>query len=536
MKVSQVSQLHEYLERSASRVPDKLALVCGKRRVSWREIDEEAWRLAATLRALGVKRSDRVLVFADNIVETAVSVFGILRADAIFSIVTAQTKADKLTYILNDCRARVLITEKKLERIWSESLPNAQHLEQALVVMESDQAPSATRLGTVAIAGYEQTVGRAAGGPIETKNISVDLAGIIYTSGSTGDPKGVMLTHHNMVSAAESITTYLGNQAEDIVINILPLSFDYGLYQWLMVTQFGGTLVLEKSFNYPSAILDLIRTENVTGLPVVPTIASILRLYADKGVRLEGVRYVSNTAAALAPAHIAALQELCPNAKIFSMYGLTECKRVAYLPPADIGRKPESVGIAMPNMEVYIANEQGQRQPPDTVGELVVRGPHVMKGYWEKPEASAERLRPGDIPGEMHLWTGDFFRMDTEGYLYFVGRRDDIIKSRGEKVSPREVENILHALAGVRGAAVVGQVDPILGQAVRAYLVVDEGVSYTTKQVIAHCSQKMEGFMVPKYVTFLSSLQQTSSGKVTKKNIDDWARANFVAGDPPPEI
>jgi long-chain acyl-CoA synthetase len=367
-----------------------------------------------------------------------------------------------------------------------------------------------------------------------TRNISVDLAAIIYTSGSTGDPKGVMLTHHNMVSAVESITTYLQNRHDDVVLDLLPLSFDYGLYQWLMVGQFGGTLVLEKSFNYPSTALELIEREGVTGFPVVPTIASILNGYAEKGVRLNGVRYVTNTAAALAASHIATLKKLCPKARIFSMYGLTECKRVAYLPPEEINRRPDSVGKAMPNMEVYIADDEGRRLHPNRVGELVVRGPHVMKGYWEKPEASAERLRPGDLPGEMHLYTGDLFRMDEAGYLYFVGRRDDVIKSRGEKVSPREVEDTLYSLSGVRGVAVVGEDDSVLGQAVRAYVVLDEGTSYTSKQVIQHCAQKLEGFMVPKYVTFLSSLPQTSSGKITKKNIEQWARETYVAGDPCP--
>src|SRR6185436_6100526 len=193
----------------------------------------------------------------------------------------------------------------------------------------------------------------------------------IYTSGSTGDPKGVMLTHHNMVSAAESITTYLRNQPDDIVIDVLPLSFDYGLYQWLMVNQFGGTLVLEQSFNYPAAVIKIIQEENVTGLPVVPTIASILRQYEEKGLRLPGIRYVTNTAAALSIPHIETLKRLVPNARIYSMYGLTECKRVCYLPPERIADKPTSVGRPMPNMEVFICGPDGEKLGPGIEGELV---------------------------------------------------------------------------------------------------------------------------------------------------------------------
>jgi len=342
----------------------------------------------------------------------------------------------------------------------------------------------------------------------------------------------VMLTHHNMVSAAESITTYLRNQADDIVVDVLPLSFDYGLYQWLMVNQFGGTLVLEQSFNYPAAVIKVIQEENVTGLPVVPTIASILRQYEEKGLRLPGIRYVTNTAAALSIPHIETLKRLVPNARIYSMYGLTECKRVCYLPPERIADKPSSVGRPMPNMEVFVVGPDGEKVGPDVEGELVVRGPHVMRGYWEKPEITAQWLKPSpDIPHEMWLWTGDRFKQDEEGFLYFVGRKDDIIKTRGEKVAPKEVENVLYALPGVQDAAVVGQTDPVLGQAIRAFLVLVEGTTYTTRQVIEHCAAKLEPFMVPKYVTFVSSIPKTPSGKITKKNIWDHSVGARVGGD-----
>jgi acyl-coenzyme A synthetase/AMP-(fatty) acid ligase len=298
-----------------------------------------------------------------------------------------------------------------------------------------------------------------------------------------------------------------------------------------MVNQFGGTLVLEASFNYPAATLKLIEEEHVTGLPVVPTVASILRQYEAKGLRLPGIRYVTNTAAALSTSHIDTLKRMCPSARIYSMYGLTECKRVCYLPPERIDDKPASVGIAMPNMEVFVAAPDGTRVPTGEVGELVIRGPHVMRGYWEKPEVTAEWLKPGDLPGEMYLWSGDFFKMDDEGFLYFIGRKDDIIKTRGEKVSPREVENVLYQLDGVQDAAVVGQTDEILGQAVRAFLVMAEGQSLTPAQVVQHCQARLEPFMVPKHVTFLSSIPKTPSGKITKKNIWDHARDTRVGGD-----
>ena len=531
MNVSHVTMLHEYLERSASKSPDKTALIFKERRLTWRQIDDMANRLANLLVDQGVSRGDRVVVYLDNSVELAVSIWGILRADAAFSIVNPQTKADKLTYMLNDCRAKVVITDQLLERIVREVFPHTPHLQHALFVTGQEGGVVEGSIAHVRLHAFESAVAKASAARRATRNIPIDLASIIYTSGSTGEPKGVMLTHHNMVSAAESITTYLRNQSDDIVICLLPMSFDYGLYQWLMVNQFGGTLVLEQSFNYPMAVIKIIEKEGVTGLPVVPTIAAILKQYEEKGLRLPNIRYVTNTAAALSVAHIHTLQRLAPKGRIYSMYGLTECKRVAYLPPEDIDRKPTSVGKAMPNMEVFVIDADGKRVGPNTVGELVIRGPHVMRGYWEKPEVTAEWLKPGDLPGEMYLHSGDFFKTDEEGYLYFIGRKDDIIKTRGEKVSPREVENILYSMPGVLEVAVVGEDDPVLGQAVRAYLAIVEGTTYTPAQVVQYCVQRLESFMVPKKVTFLSSLPKTTSGKITKKNIVDFAKRAFVSGD-----
>lgn len=530
MNVSHVSRLHEYLERSSQSHPDKEALVCQGRRLTWGQVDALASQTARALRSVHVERGDRVVVYLDNSVEACVSIFGILRAGAVFSVINPQTKAEKLTYMLNDCRAKAIVTDSPLARVYEEVLPLTPHLTHALVV-QSDDVTLPARIGKVEIHPFAPFVESQAADPYDNASIPVDLASIIYTSGTTGDPKGVMLTHHNMVSAAESITTYLRNEPDDIVIGVLPLSFDYGLYQWLMVNQFGGTLVLERSFNYPQRVIDLVETERVTGFPVVPTIVSLLKPLAEKGLRLQGIRYTTNTAAALSNTHIDTLRQVFPKARIFSMYGLTECKRVAYLPPDQLEKRPDSVGKAIPNTETFIVDAAGKRVPPNTVGELVVRGPHVMRGYWEKPKATAERLKPGDIAGEMHLFTGDFFRMDEEGFLYFVGRQDDIIKSRGEKVSPKEVENVLYSLPGVLEAAVVGVPDELFGQAVKAYLVLNADTEYTPRKVISYCAQHLEPFMVPKYVTFLSSLPKTSSNKITKKNLEEWARRMRVGGD-----
>jgi acyl-CoA synthetase (AMP-forming)/AMP-acid ligase II len=213
------------------------------------------------------------------------------------------------------------------------------------------------------------------------------------------------------------------------------------------------------------------------------------------------------------------LRDLFPDARIYSMYGLTECKRCTYLPPKDIDRKPESVGIAIPNTEMWIVDEEGNRVPPNTVGQLVIRGATVMKGYWEKPEASARKLKPGPLPGEMVLWTGDYCRMDDEGYLYFVARMDDVIKSRGEKVAPKEVENALMNISGVRESAVIGVPDELLGQAVKAFVVLDPGVTMTEKDLQKECQKRLEGFMVPKLIEIVPELPKTTTGKIKKTDL-----------------
>jgi long-chain acyl-CoA synthetase len=351
--------------------------------------------------------------------------------------------------------------------------------------------------------------------------INLDLAMLIYTSGSTGFPKGVMMTHQNIDAAATSITTYLENTSDDVIMAVLPISFDYGLYQVLMAVKLGATLVLEKSFAFPQAILNRIREERVTGFPLVPTMAALLLQMRDlQPGQFPTLRYITNTAAALPPAHIARLQELFPATTLFSMYGLTECKRCTYLPPAQLETRPASVGIAIPGTEAYVVDDQGHRLAFGSTGELVIRGPHVMKGYWENPAATQQALRPGPLPQEMVLYTGDLFRTDEDGFLYFVGRKDDIIKTRGEKVSPKEVENVLYALAGVQEAAVVGVPDPVLGFAIKAVVALDNGATLTAADVIRHCARNLEDFMVPKIVEFRDRLPKSENGKIARRQVE----------------
>ncbi len=296
---------------------------------------------------------------------------------------------------------------------------------------------------------------------------------------------------------------------------MLPLSYGYGLTQLRTAFNAGATVVLERSFAYPHAVLETLVREKATGFAIVPTMSAIL-LQMDLGqYDFSALRYLTNAAAALPTANILKLRRLLPYVAIYSMYGLTECIRATYLPPDQIDVRPDSVGKGMPNEELFIVDEQGQRLASG-VGELVIRGSNVMKGYWERPEETGRALRPGPLPGERVLYSGDIFRMDEDGYVYFVGRKDDIIKTRGEKVSPREVENVLCELAGVAEAAVLGVPDPILGQAIKAVIQPTPGAVLTRSAVMSHCARRLEDFMVPKVVEFCETLPKNANGKIDK--------------------
>jgi acyl-CoA synthetase (AMP-forming)/AMP-acid ligase II len=362
--------LHDYLSHSARRLGDKVALVCTKRRVTYRDLEERSNALAHALIKSGVARGDRVIVFADNTVEAVVSFWAALKASAVASIVNPATKADKLQFLINDCRPAALITEARLRDTWF-APSRSHHVKRIIVAGERGD----NNLRDPRILSWDDALALGDRSAPARKCIDIDLAAIIYTSGSTGDPKGVMLTHRNMLSAAASISGYLELREEDIILNVLPLSFDYGLYQMIMAFLRGARLVLERSFAFPAQTLRLMVEEGITGFPGVPTIFAILaEMKSLKDYDLSRLRFVTNTAAALPLKHIAALKEMFPHARIFSMYGLTECKRCTYLPPEDLERKPASVGIPIPNTEMWIVDENGCRVPPNTIGQLVIRG------------------------------------------------------------------------------------------------------------------------------------------------------------------
>lgn len=502
--------LHDGFFHHAQQAPEKPAVIIEGQPHQYGELLEHAQRLAAALIARGLQRSDRVAIYMDNTWPCVVSIYAVLLAGGVFSVINPQTKADKLEFMLHDSDATFLLTDGHLASVF---IPVIDQLPNLTGVICSGKVPQHPRVEHYA------TVMQTAPPQAQAKyNIALDLAALIYTSGSTGHPKGVMHTHLSMRFAMESLIEYLRLDENHRLMCVLPLAFDYGLYQLLMALQLGATLVLERSFTYPAQVFARMDELQVTTFPGVPTVfAMLLSAHGRSPLRFPSVTRVTNTAAALADDYVPRLREIFPNALIYKMYGLTECKRVSYLEPELVDAKPGSVGKAIPGTEVYLQGVDGQPVAPGETGILHVRGPHVMLGYWKRPDLSANMLKPGRWPGERVLCTQDLFRMDADGYLYFVGRSDDIIKTRGEKVSPVEVENVLHGISGIREAAVVGVYDALLGQAVRAYVVLEPDACLNEKQIRAACLARLENFMVPKDVCIVGALPKTATGKISKK-------------------
>jgi long-chain acyl-CoA synthetase len=538
--------VQDFLQRSAATRPDKTALVCGGKRYSYSELNLRAERLAHAFREMGVKRGDRVGMWLNNSVELVIGIFGILKADAVFVSLSRLMKPEKAASLLNDCQAVALITDARamgqgvgervkegaktvanlvvvggrargivnghgglcdFEELTASETSNIQH-------PTSKEAPN-SKLQTSRKLQTSSCNLQSAICNQQSKNIDLDLACLIYTSGTTGESKGVMCDHSNVVFVTQSIVEYLRNSERDITMCVLPLSFSYGLYQLTAMFAVGGTLVLEQSFAFPDLVLEQMAKEHVTGFAGVPTIYSLILSMDLSKYDLSSLRYLTNAAAGLPLDHVKRLRQSFPKADLYLMHGLTEVARTMYLPPSQVDARPASSGIPMPGTELWIEDDEGNRLPAGEIGELVVRGRHVMRGYWNAQELTAKKFRAGRLPGERVCYSGDLFRMDEEGFFYFVSRKDDLIKCRGEKVAPREVENVLYRMSGVLEAAVIGVSDPIMGQVVKAFIVAP-GATLSEVDVISHCKANLEEFMVPRMVEFRSELPKTSSGKIRK--------------------
>jgi acyl-CoA ligase (AMP-forming) (exosortase A-associated) len=511
--------LFELPLRSALARPDAPALIHKGRTVSYAALAKGIDEFASALIGLGIGKLERVGIYLPKQPENVVAMFGAPRAGAVFVPVNPLLKPPQVAHILRDCNVRVLVTSAdRATTLLSElaECPDLRHL----VLIDSGEV---TAPGAVQLHRWDQLMSSSGAAKFH-RVIDADVVSIFYTSGSTGRPKGVVLSHRNMVAGAKSVSQYLGNVPEDKLLAVLPFSFDYGFSQLSTAFNAGAAVVL-MDYLLARDVITTAARERVTGLAGVPPLwAQLADLEWPAEVK-ESLRYITNSGGALPVATVQKLRAGLPRTQPFLMYGLTEAFRSTYLPPAELDRRPESMGKAIPNAEILIVRPDGSLCGPGESGELVHRGALVSLGYWNDPVKTAERFKP--VPGqnpalvltEMAVWSGDTVRIDEEGFLYFVGRRDEMIKTSGYRVSPTEVEEVIFATGLVSDAAAVGVAHPTLGQAIAVVVAPAPGKSGDTTALLAACKQQLPLFMVPHHVEWRDSLPRNPNGKYDRPRL-----------------
>lgn len=482
--------------------PDRPALLDGARHWSFRMLAEEVETLAGAILARNVERGDRVAILLPKCLEECAAIFAASRSDAVFVPINPVLKAQQIRHILIDSGAVLLITNRDLREKLGEAIEGINGLS-VLDVEDREENH------------------RPAPAP---RAIGQDLAAILYTSGSTGAPKGVMLSHANLIAGTRIVRTYLAITPEDRILSVLPFSFDYGLNQLLTVVEQGATIALF-AFQMGDQIVRELARHRITGLAGVPTIWAILTKAAPSLARtpLPDLRYITNSGGAVPEASVRRLREILPRTQIFLMYGLTEAFRSTYLPPGEIDNRPTSIGKAIPECEVFPLTTDGRRAKPGEPGILVHRGPTVSLGYWRRPEETARVLRPNPLRaaiegGEIVCWSGDLVYEDEDGFLYFVGRQDAMIKSAGYRISPTEVEDALMLSGAFRQVAAIGLPDEWLGQRLMAVAVGQQN-GIDIEAVLRQLTEKLPSHMVPSRIELVPELPVTPNGKVDYKRL-----------------
>ena len=508
--------IHQMLQASARRLPEKEALVQGSQRLTYAQVARRVAGLATGLRQAGLQSTDRVGIYLEPSVPQVVSIFGVSQASGAYVPINHQLFPEQVGHIMKDCSMTALITTRARLAALAPLLAEVPSLKFLVVV--ADGEPAAASLPAH---DFDQICALEPPAKWREPSISKDLAAILYTSGSTGKPKGVMLSHANVMAGATIVSTYLEITERERILAILPFSFDAGMNQLTTAFQQGATLVL-MTFTFAREIVQMLLKERITGLAGVPTLWNLLAQPNSTLSKqlLPDLRYITNTGGAMPQTTLAALRKALPTTKVVLMYGLTEAFRSTYLPPSELDQRPTSMGKAIPDTEILVLNEEGKPCKPGEVGELVHRGPTVSMGYWGRPEDTARALRPNPLlPPELGdcervCYSGDLVKVDEDGFLYYVGRRDTMIKSSGFRISPTEVEEVLYKSDRVRGAAVIGIPDEVLGQSIKAFVVLSNGNRLDTEALLAYCAEHMPRYMVPKVVEVLDEMPKTSSGKV----------------------
>jgi acyl-CoA ligase (AMP-forming) (exosortase A-associated) len=514
--------LHDLLDNSVERDPGKLAIVDGDAGYTYEDLLRQSDSLSAALQEAGVKRGDRVGVYMEKSWEAVVAMLAASRVGAAYVNINPLFKPPQVAYIARDCDVRVMIGDSaKLDDLEAGTVSGT-----AFYKGDPPREEAAGGLADVA------QVLRNGGTPRERQVSEVDLGTILYTSGSTGMPKGVATSQRNVVVGAQIVSTYLENTSEDRILSALPFNFDAGMSQFTTALRVGATLVLQRS-RLPGDLTKGLRRHEITGLTGVPPLWALL-LRGAKSIEeepLTHLRYIANTGGRIPQANLDELIRLLRDlsgTKIYLMYGLTEAFRSTYLPPEEVGRGSTCIGKAIPDTEILVINRDGQECAPGEVGELVHRGPTVAMGYWGKEEATIKAYRPNPLaPRELLdvervVYSGDLVRRDEEGFLYFLGREDNMIKAQGYRLSPEEVESLLVGSGLVREACAFGVPDPDTGQQVVAVVSLRDGAHEgALERIREYVVENGPPYMVPKAILVQDELPKTASGKIDRKGISN---------------
>jgi amino acid adenylation domain-containing protein len=514
--------LPHYLEATSGNRGERVALIEGDRTLSYSELRSSVFKVAKRLLQSSVGRGDRVVILVPNSIEFVIAFWAIQYIGAVSVPLNPDIRAAKLRWIIADCRPSGLIVDTS---IWP-CLTQGQSLcspSTPVLDLRDNEPAVLSAPGRAAAPSSEWDVRSVA--------IDQDLACIIYTSGSTGTPKGVTLTHLNMVAASSSVADYLGLANDDRIFCAIPFSFDYGLHQITMTALVGAALIVESSFAQPLFSLHRLVKHGATVLPLVPTMVSLIEPLARR-FDLGGIRTVTSTAATLHPAAIDRLHQIFQQARIFSMYGLTECHRCTYLDPDDLGQRQSSVGKAIPNTELWVVDAEGKRHDRSATGELVIRGSTVMRGYWNNSVDTKEKLRSGPLLGETVLYTGDICTIDDDGFVYFVCRKDDVLKVKGQKVAPKEVEQALMQNPDVTDAAVIGMPHSSLGDEIVAFVCVRQRSQTDIPALRAWCALQLEPFMVPNRIAVLDAMPRSPNGKIDRLMLRECCHREYPVQSP----
>jgi acyl-CoA ligase (AMP-forming) (exosortase A-associated) len=527
--MSDVNLLHELVCAAASRTPHATALTLDAIAADYEALESTVSAVAAGLLQLGLQRADRVGVYLDKRFETVSASFAAPAAGGAFVPLNPLLKADQVAFILRDCDVRVLVTSPERLALLAPVLAQCSSLRH-VVLIESVQGASEVRLDGVAVHAWDSLLSAPA--TTGHRVIDTDLAAILYTSGSTGKPKGVVLSHRNMVAGAKSVASYLQNGPHDTLLAALPLSFDAGFSQ-LTTAFLSGARVVLLNYLLPRDVLRAMAREKVTGLTAVPPLYMQLTQLDNWPAEIgEHLRYFANTGGRMPRDTLDTLRRRVPKAKPFLMYGLTEAFRSTYLPPEEVDRRPDSIGRAIPNAEILVLREDGSECDVDEPGELVHRGALVGQGYWNDAEKTAERYkllpgRPGGLTlPEYAVFSGDTVKRDAQGFLYFIGRRDEMIKTSGYRVSPTEVEEVLYTTKLVGECAAFGVESATLGQTIQVIATAPDGsAAIDTVALRAECKARMPAYMVPAGFTGLPGpLPRNPNGKIDRKRLaGEWA-------------